>query len=427
MSHIAADTRQHPLHPDAGFRIPPVKVDMGTVTMEGGAWSGVANVLRVVGLIGLVVTAIGWFSVGPRHAVASYLMGFDVSLGLSLGALGYCMIFQQMNAGWVTTLRRVLENAASLFPLLLALFLPVAIFSIWTGHLYTWMDPEHAGGDPLAAHKHIYLNVGFWTIRVLLYFGIWSYLGLRLYRLSREQDRTADRWLTAKARRTSAWGLPVYALTCAFASFDWLMGLDYHWYSTMFGVYFFAGNILSATALWIVIVAALKKRGSLQGIVTEEHFHDMGKLLLTFTIFWAYIAFSQYFLIWYSNIPEETLWFQVRKQNGWETVGKVLCFGHFLAPFLVLLWHGSKRKTAILVPVALWIIAMQCLDVFFIVRPAVYADGGVHLEYWWLDLCGIVGPAGIYLSFLVRKIASAPLIPVNDPRLAEAVGHKNYV
>jgi hypothetical protein len=429
MSHITAGTAPHASRVDPGYSIPPVKIDMSTATMEGGAWSGVARVLLCIGLLGLVVTIIGVFSIhdGGRHAFAAYLMGFDVSLGFSLGALGYCMIFQQMNAGWVTTLRRILESAASLFPVLLLFFLPVAIYSIWTGRLYTWMNPAISAEDILAHHKQPYLNIGFWTLRALFYFGIWSYLGVRLYRLSREQDRTADRWLTARARRMSAWGLPVYALTSAFAAFDWLMGLDYHWFSTMFGVYFFAGNILSATALWIIIVAALKKRGKLQGIVTEEHFHDMGKLLLTFTIFWAYITFSQYFLIWYSNIPEETQWFFVRKHNGWETVGKVLCFGHFLAPFLVLLWHASKRKTAILVPVALWVILMQCVDVFFIVRPAVYEDGGLHPEYWWLDLCGLIGPVGVYLSILVWKIASAPLVPVNDPRLAEAVHHKNYV
>jgi hypothetical protein len=423
MSQITADIGGGAGHGGDNHGHAPIRIDPALVTLQAGAGQMVSNVLLLAGVVGMVFTIVGGFSVGARHALMSYLVGATVSLGFALGSLGYVMIFQQVNAGWIVTCRRQFETAATLIPFCALLFLPVLVFP---GRIYEWMSPEHTSGDVLAVHKAPYLNTTFWFVRFFVFFGLWTIFAFKLYGWSRQQDVTGDKWLTARARRMSSYGLLIFALTSAFASFDWLMGLDYHWFSTMFGVWFFTGNILSATCLCVLALGFLRLRGKLAGLVTEEHFHDLGKLVLVFTVFWAYISFCQYFLIWYSNIPEETAWFNVRKTHGWENFTWILAFGHFLAPFLVLLWKGTKRSTRGLMLVATWMILMHIVDVFFVVRPATY-PGRMGLEFWWLDLCGIIGPIGVFLGVLVRQMGKAPLIPMKDPRLPEALHHRNYM
>jgi hypothetical protein len=415
MSQATSDIRFAP-----DYVIPPVKVDPKLVTMDGGG-KMVSRALLFTGAVALFVTGIVAVAseTSGTHALVSYLVGFAVAVGLGLGSLGYVMIFQQTNAGWSTSLRRVAEVVASCIPVCAVLFLPIAFFA---GDIYHW---RHADGDPILEKKAEFLNVGFWYVRSILYLGLWSFLGWKLLSYSRQQDTTHDKWLTAKARRLSAPGLLLYALSTAFAAFDWLMSLDFHWFSTMFGVYYFAGAIQSATALCILIVGFLKLRGKFGNLVTAEHFHDIGKLLLAFTVFWAYIAFSQYFLIWYSNLPEETHWFAVRQTNGWENVGYLLAFGRFLVPFLFLLWTGTKRIVQLLMLVAAWQLFMQVVDIFYIARPSIEGHTGIHFGF--VDIIGPIGPIAIFLGIVVRRLGSMPLVPVGDPRLAEAAHHKNYV
>lgn len=396
---------------------------------ESGA-QRISAAMFFVGAVAFVATFIAGFAIGGyglRHALASYLVGFSFALTLALGSLGWVMIFQQTNAGWSAAIRRFFENAASLIPGVLVLFLPILLSVFFArGALYSWMDPEYVAGDVIYDHKAPYLNVGFFVFRSLLYFAVWVWLAGSIYRWSVEQDRTGDRWLTARMRRRSSYGLILLALTAAFAAFDWLMSLDFHWFSTIFGVYIFAGSLLSSMAMLVLLVVFLQRSGRLRGVVTEEHFHDVGKLIFAFTVFWAYIAFSQYFLIWYSNIPEETAWYLHRKSHGWEGVGQLLIWGHFVVPFFFLLWRRIKRNPAMLAVLAVWILFIHAVDLFYLVRPAVYKDT-MGMQYFWLDLLGFAAPVCIFLGLLVRRLAQSPLVPIKDPRLHESLHHKNYV
>lgn len=422
MSQLTADAHGHGAH-DHGDHHAPV-LDTKAVTLPPGAGRVLSAGLWFVGVACLVVAAIVGFS-GDNlaHAMGSYLVGFGTALAMALGSLAYVMIFQQTNAGWSAGLRRIYEAIASQIWVCAILFLPIAFFAT---KLYHWMDPHHVAGDPILEHKAPFLDPLRWYISAGVYFVIWTFLATKLYKWSRLQDQNGDKWLTAKARRLSAPGLLLFALSTAFASFDWLMSTDAHWFSTMFGVYYFAGAMVTATSVCAIFLGAFRLRGKLNGVVTAEHFHDQGKLMVTFTIFWSYVTFFQYFLIWYGNIPEETLWFQIRAVNGWEDVGMLLAIGHFCVPFFLLLWRGVKRSTRGLMLIGAWMVIMQIADMFFIVRPTIYRDGGVHFNIW-LDVLGTLAPICIFLGFCVRKVCSAPLVPINDPRMHEALSHKNYV
>jgi hypothetical protein len=400
------------------------------VRCERGAFKMLSAGLMFIGVLAIILTVVIGFGAkeAGKQALSAYHTGVIYCIGLCLGCLGAQMVFQQFNAGWTAAIRRQAENVSSLIWVCAILFVPVIVNAYYSGDefkLFGWMSPEHTAGDVLFQKKAVWLNLDFWTVRTAVYFFLWTFLALTLAKWSRRQDENGDRWLTAKARKLSAFGLLAYFLTSAFASFDWIMSLDYHWFSTMFGVYFFAGCALSAVALLIMIHAMLLNSGKLKGIVTSEHFHDMGKLLFAFTVFWAYVSFSQYFLIWYSNIPEETAFFNLRQTGDWLTIAKVLCVGHFIVPFLVVLFRPVKRSPRLLMLAALWMLVMHALDLFFIIRPNLREIAlGERLH---LDVIGIVGPLFLFLGLVLRKVVSAPLIPLKDPRLHEALAHKNYV
>ncbi|MFT3686519.1 MAG: hypothetical protein QM783_16635 [Phycisphaerales bacterium] len=386
------------------------------------------GVLGVVCLAATVGFAFTGAEDAARHAWLSYHVGAIVAIGLMLGSLGLVLIMRATQAGWAVTFRRQNENVAALLPLSLLLILPLA----FSGHnVWHWMDP--AARASMAPAKLAYLAPTFFWVRIAIYVGVWSLLGWRMYSLSRQQDVTGDKGLTNTAQRDSAWGLLAYGLTTAFAAFDLSMSLDHHWFSTMFGVYFFAGNMVAGVALTVLILAMLRSAGVLKGVVTEEHFHDVGKLMLAFTIFWAYIGFDQYFLIWYANIPEETAWIVMRTHGGWEYLGKTMMFGHFLLPFVILLFRKVKKTPALLAFFAIWQLAMHCVDIFWQVRPVLTQQHGVdpiaasHFAFAWVDITGILGPVLLLLALVVWKIRTGPLIPIKDPRLAEALNHKNYV
>ncbi len=394
-----------------------------------GGLGKLAPALWFVGVVGLVVAMLGANTTegGKGHALAAYHVGFLFSLGLALGCLGLTMILQQFNAGWSAAIRRQAENVASLIPVVLLLFLPVVLLEVFVFHgkLFHWMHEGVVEMDPVLRKKAGYLNVGRWLAFAAIYFTLWTFLATKLRGYSTLQDTTGDKWLTAKARRMSSYGLLLFALSTAFASFDWLMTMDPHWFSTMFGVYFFAGGMMSCIALIIVILGLLRMQGKLEGVVTAEHFHDLGKLLFAFTVFWAYVTFCQYFLIWYSNIPEETSFYNLRAHGGYEKLGIILCFGHFIIPFVILLFRGVKRNYKLLMLVALWQLAMHAVDLLYMVRPIVH---DTHFgEHIWLDILGLLGPLCIFLGFVAWRVGTAPLVPLKDPRLHEALAHKNYV
>ena len=406
---------------------PRMREDNITVSTDRAA--SIQRTLMGVGAGCLALAAAGGFIHGWRHAMASYLVGVGVVLSMSLGALILTMIFHLVNAGWCATIRRQFENLASMLPIAAALMIPLIAAEVFTGgELYGWMDDSTRQSDVLLQAKAPYLNVGFFLIRAVLYSGLWTFLSRRLLSLSREQDRTGDRFLSNKARFMCSWGLPLTALSVAFAGFDWFMSLEHHFFSTMWGVYIFAGGALSCMAVMVLTFAVLRLVGRLNGLVTVEHFHDMGKMLFAFTVFWAYIAFSQYFLIWYSNIPEETFYLLRRTTGEWMGLGVFLAVGHFIVPFLFMLSRTVKRTPRLLVLGALWVIFAHVLDYVWIVRPVVYAPGEAPgPAAWWLDAAAIVGVMSVFAGVFVGKLGAGPLTPLKDPRLPKAMAHVNYV
>ena len=270
-------------------------------------------------------------------------------------------------------------------------------------------------------------------IRIAIYAFAWIMIARTLLNWSRKSDETGDRNLGRKARRLSGFAIPVFALTTAFASFDFLMSLDYRFFSTMWGVYYFASCGLASVSAVAILGTLLRRAGKLNGLVTSEHFHDLGKLVFAFTVFWGYITFSQYFLIWYSNIPEETAWYTQRQQHGWQWLFVVMTLGHFGLPFLLLIWRKTKRTTMLLCGMGIYMILMVAMDMVWIIRPMVDIQVAgtpstpAGLSGIWLDLAGFVGVMGIFAGFIALKVAKSPLLPLKDPMLHECMNHKNYV
>lgn len=419
----------------------PIDLSAGNTTVSKSWASGPMIGLLLVGIIALGATAFYGYSAsqnpdtalaakGIKHAIMSYHVGVMAITTMMLGCLGLVMITRAVQAGWSTTIRRPAENVAVLLPITALFFLPYAFFpqKVWK-----WMSPE-AAGDYLLQAKRWWLSEPFFAARIVVYVLVFSFIAWKMYSLSRKQDENGDKTLTNKAQFWSMPGLLAFALGSAFMAFDMIMSMDFHWFSTMFGVYFFAGSILSGVALVILITAILKGAGKLQGLVTSEHYHDMGKLLIAFTIFWAYIGFSQYFLIWYANIPEETAWVLARSQNGWEYVGKIMMVGHFVLPFLILLFRGVKKRVQLLVLLACWQLVMHVIDLFWLIRPMAYAtyDSGNpvvagKVGFAWVDITGVLGPVCIFAALVIFVLRRSPLIPMKDPRLSECLNHKNYV
>ena len=403
------------------------------ITLVGKSPAKLVGLFLAIGIVGIVLTLIGASTVGIEHALASFHVGVMGILGICLGSLFWVMVFHIFSATWSVTLRRQFENVMRAMWLVLILILPIMILEImYGGILFTWMDSAHAAHDPIYQHKSGYLNVPFFVLRLVIYFGLWLTLIRKFWRWQREQDETGNRWLTNKARFTSAWGLLVFGLTTAFAAFDWLMGLDYHFFSTMWGVYFFAGAAYSAMAVNILITQGLASMGRMRGVVTTEHRHDQGKLLFAFTVFWAYIGFSQYFLIWYANIPEETTYF-IARMKDYPQLTFVLVVGHFVLPFLLLISRPAKRSSVLITVMALAAVAIHFVDMFWIIRPMadmhLLQEGKppLGLGVLWLDISAVVGVFGLFAAVVVRNIFAGPLVPLNDPRLPGCLHHKNYV
>jgi hypothetical protein len=431
MSHAAHPSDQHALaHGHAATPtadLSPANIELHRPT--GDFWS---LVLLVVGAAGLIVLIAGGALLegGLRHALAAYQVGVMSALAMGLGGLFFVMAFHLTAAGWSATIRRQFENIMRVSWIAALMFLPVLVIEMTTGgQLFAWLDPELRRSDTLLIHKAAYLNPIFFVLRAIGYFFVWMLLAWLLWGYSKEQDATGDKWITNRMARMSTWGMLLFALSTAFASFDWLMSLDFRFFSTIWGVYYFAGAAYSCLGLVVFILAMCKRAGKLEGLVTEEHFHDLAKLMFAFTVFWAYIAFSQYFLIWYANIPEETAFMLARKTGGWETYSMLLVVGHFILPFFILLWRFIRRSMLLLAAIGIWMMAMHVMDIAWIVRPFVYgmAEDKMMLGRIWLDLAGIVGVLGIFFGLVLRNVFSGPLVATGDPRLPEALHHRNYV
>lgn len=350
----------------------------------------------------------------PQQFAYSWLFGFFYCFSLAVGALFWVLLHHAVDADWSVVVRRILENVAGLLPWLLPLFLPVllcapTLFKWWT------LAP---GLDPVLDAKRAYLNIPFFLARAAFYFAALGTLAHLLRRHSIRQDADGAPARTVAMRKAAFAGLPLLAVALTFASFDWLMGLDYKWFSTMWGVYIFAGAAGAAMSLLVLLVTWLRATGHLGRVVTHEHYHIMGKLMLAFTVFWAYIGFSQYMLIWYANIPEETSYFIRRSIGSWHALIICLTVGRFFLPFPLLLLQATKKRPAALCAVAGWILAMQFLDLYIVVLPMLHHRGAA------LHPLDFAAPLGMlcFLGWLFLKgLAGASIFPARDPRLANSI------
>ena len=322
------------------------------------------------------------------------------------------------DAEWSVVVRRQLENIASLFVLLALLFIPVLLLR---HQLYEWMDIP-PGHDPILDSKRAYLNWNFFLVRALITLTFFIVASRLLRRFSIAQDKDGNPRFTLKMRQVSFISLPLFALCLTFGACDWMMSLNYKWFSTMWAVYIFAGAAGSSMSLLVLVITALRRAGYLQEVVTREHYHIMGKWMLAFTVFWAYIGFSQYMLIWYANIPEETQYYLARNTGSWWNLTMLLVFGRFFGTFAVLLLQSIKRHPHQLCWVAGWILLMQLLDVYIIILPALHGTG-VHVSIW--DFVSVIA-IGATLAFAYLRIIARPsLFPVRDPRLIESLNLVN--
>ena len=372
----------------------------------------------IVGAAGIVLSLVAAYT-DREQFYFSYLTAYVFWAGIMLGGLFFTMIHHISGAVWSVVLRRITESIMSAAPIIGVLFIPL-IFGIHD--LYHWSHADVVAQDALLQKKAGYLNIPFFIIRSVIYLAVWIILAFVLYRKSIKQDHAFNSDDLTKMKRISAPGIVAFALTITFAAFDWLMSLDPHWYSTIFGVYIFAGSFLSALAFIAVLGLAFRKKAILADVITVEHYHDLGKFLFAFTIFWGYMAFSQYFLIWYANIPEETIWYHHRWEDNWKILTMILVFGHFLVPFLGLMPRAAKRNLTYLKFMSIWILVMHFIDIYWIAMPALHPHG---FRFSWIDGATFLAIGGIVVWYITRKFVAGSLVPVNDPKLLESIRHVN--
>ena len=386
---------------------------------------GVRSKALIAGVVGLVVCALG-VVFDRDHLFRSWLISFLLFLGIALGSLALVMI-QHLSGGAWGVFRRIFEASSRTLPLLAALFVPVLL---GMGTLYPWSHEDHVQADAILRHKAAYLNVPFFIARAVFYFVCWIGLALVLNRLSARQD-TGDLDVNTKIQRISGAGLVLYALTITFAGIDWIMSLNPHWYSTLFGFLMMGGQGLSALAFTIVIATFLFRREPMSLLLKPYHFHDLGKLMFAFVMLWAYFNFSQYLLTFAANLVEEVPYMLTRTNHGWQYLALFLVGFHFVAPWLLLLSRDTKRTPHRLVILAGWMIFMRLADLYMMISPEFASTGqnlhlleGEHESHFfvhWLDLAAPLAIGGLWLWMFFTELRKRPMLAAGDPYLREAL------
>lgn len=367
-----------------------------------------------VGLLVFILVAIN----SPERAWLSYLLSWFYVLSLSLGGLLFVSLHHVGNAGWTANIRRVVESFSAFLPYGLGLGLIFMIFG--APQVYSWFQEAEVARDPLLKHKAPYLNPFFFWLRFVLFFAIWIGFSKWIVGLSLKQDKTGDESITKKLVKPSVIFILLFSLSYSLFGVDTLMSLEPHWFSTIFGVYLFAGTFQSTLAFFILLLFYLKSKKLLGKEVSPDHFHDLGKYLLGFTIFWAYIAFSQYMLIWYANIPEETIFYKPRSQGVWALVSVLLILLKFVVPFFALLSRKAKRQMGSLCSVALLILVMQYVDLYWLIYPN-FDPHNIHFDF--REVFIFFGFLGAFLFAVSKFLSKHPLVAKKDPRKHESDHH----
>lgn len=410
---------------------------IGTRETLGASANGVSAALFVAGLAGLGLGAVGGFFGGHAESFwRGYITGFIYVLTIALGSLFFVLLQHLTRAGWSVTVRRVAEIFTTSFPILALLSIPilVAMWMAWNGSgvmldIYPWTNQAEVLKDKVLTHKQPYLNMTFFTARFVFYFLVWNAVAGFLRGNSLEQDRSGDERLSLKMLRWSPLSMLLFALTLTFCAFDLLMSLEPKWFSTIFGVYVFAGCVVSFHATMALTLLTLQSLGRLKSTISEEHYHDVGKMLFGFMVFWTYIAFSQYMLIWGANLPEETFWFKIRETEPWRTLSVVLLVGHFAVPFLLLISRFTKRRPVLLAVMATWMLVMHLVDMVYLVLPRLKHGSTDVAPLETMDLlmvlAGVIGVGGLCAAVVIRRMTTISLVPTHDPRLSESIAFEN--
>jgi hypothetical protein len=371
----------------------------------------------VVGLVALLACVVGAVA-SPDQFYRSYLFSYMFYIGLTLGCMALAMLQYLSGGAWGIVIRRITETAMRTIPLLAVLFIPVLI---GIHRLYPWSREDVVRADPVLQHKHIYLNVPFFIGRALFYFAGWYLFAHFLNKWSHEQDSSGRDSTARRLQLLSGPGLLFYGLSATFAAVDWVMSLEPRWYSTIFGLLFIAGQGLSALAFCIALLVILSEKGGpLEGVIRPGHLHDIGKLMLTFTMLWAYFSYSQFLIIWAGNLAGEIPWYLERLRGGWQWVGILLVVFHFAFPFALLLSRSLKRAGRILIRIAALIIVMRFIDLFWQVAPD-FNKAGFRVH--WMDFLTPVAIGGLWLAMFLFQLKKWPLLPVRDAHLEEAMAH----
>ena len=385
----------------------------------------------VIGAIVLVLSSVLAFVLGPVEFFRAYLVAFVFWCGIAVGSLAIMMLHHLSGGAWGLVIRRIFEAATRTLPLLAVAFLPLIVSLFWhpvhDGHaqaLYEWSDHHLVAGDRVLQEKSPYLNPFFFIARFVFYFAIWGLLAYFLNKWSLQQDHTGDPRLVRRMQNLSGPGILLFGFTVTFAAVDWVMSLEPHWYSTIFGLLLMASWGLSAFSFVVIVAAILVRREPMSGVFQPVHFHDYGKLLLAFVMIYAYFAFSQFLIIWSGNIPEEIPWYLRRLRGGWQYVGLALVLFNFALPFMLLLSRDLKRNARRLVTVALIVIVMRIIDMIYLVAPAAVHEGqDPHLDpLMFLVMLGTTtGLGGIWLWYFISQLSARPLLPLQAPDLERAI------
>lgn len=365
------------------------------------------------------------FQLDPGRAMFGYLYGFIVVLTLGLGSLVFVLIQHVTRAGWSVAVRRLPETAISVLPLFILLFIPIALFR---HDIFPWTHTDHI--DAILAKKLGYLNEPFFLIRSFSYLILWAVMGQWFYRSSVAQDVGGKFNITRINQALSAPAIIIFGLSITFAGFDWVMSLQPHWYSTIFGVYFFAGSLLFGLAFMTLMAMLLQGMGLLKNVITGDHYHDLGKLLFGFTIFWAYIGFSQFMLYWYGNIPEEIEFYSHRLHHGWDKISWALPFMHFFIPFFGLMSRTLKRVRLILTINCLWVIFVHLMDLYWLILPTYHdplvEEGPPHFHVAMVDMLSTLGMFSLFFGIFLFALSRNKITPVGDPRFNESLAFENF-
>jgi|UniRef100_UPI004049D194 hypothetical protein len=389
-----------------------------------------------VGLVGIAITALGILVSGAQTIAMAWLVGITFWTAIAIGMLLLILIHHIFDASWSVLLRRQFEHGITAFKWLALLFLPLIVASWIAPHdvVWPWMNLAHethggrtVGTDILYLKKSSFLNLDMFTGMTVLFFGIWIWLSARLRKASFNQDADGNSAWTSMSRKTAAFGIPLVALSLSGAAIYWVKSLEYHWFSTMYGVWFFTNCVRGAISVGVLMTLWLYARGDYKGILNKNHLHSIGQLMLAFTVFWAYVTFSQYFLIWNANVPEETFWYNIREYGDWWYVGMFILFGHFFVPFFTLLSYRFKVTHHIIKRIAYWILATILVDICYNILPAIKDAHGnpepfLSIQLLWAILA-VISIGGICVWSYLKSFPTAKLIPIRDPRITECLTH----